>query len=127
MHRLKAFISSTWLDMRSERQAVEKVVDGMHGFEFVGMEHFGARQVDTRTMSLKELNGCHVYVGIIGHAYGGITELEYRRARDLDLPCLIFIKAAHPSRRKARLIGNVWMLSATTSDRRTLLRAVSHC
>lgn len=97
MQALRVFISSTWIDMQPERQAVQQMVHGLLGFRFVGMEHFGARPVSTRTMSLDEVRASEVYVAVIGHRYGeGITEDEYREAQRLKLPSLVFLKSGAP-------------------------------
>jgi hypothetical protein len=65
----------------------------MRETKFVGMEYFGSRHEDTRCASLDEVDRSQVYVGIFGGRYGsGITEAEYRRARDRELPCLIYFK-----------------------------------
>jgi tetratricopeptide (TPR) repeat protein len=89
----KIFISSTWRDLQPERKAVEAVVHRLRDTEFVGMEYFGSRPETTLRASLGEVDRSHVYVGIFGARYGsGITEQEYRRARGLDLPCLIYFK-----------------------------------
>ncbi len=43
--------------------------------------------------SLMEVERCDIYVGIFAHRYGsGITEAEYRRARERNIPCLIYFK-----------------------------------
>jgi predicted transcriptional regulator len=50
---------------------------------------------------LKEVAASNVYVGIFAERYGyvdpdtglSMTELEYRQARECNLPCLIYIKA----------------------------------
>ncbi|MDT7780265.1 MAG: hypothetical protein QOC99_2777, partial [Acidobacteriota bacterium] len=47
----------------------------------------------TRRASLDEVDRSRVYVGIFAARYGsGITEDEYRRARELNLPCFIYFK-----------------------------------
>jgi tetratricopeptide (TPR) repeat protein len=87
------FVSSTWEDLRPEREAVKEVVLSMKETQFVGMEHFGGRDETTRSASLEEVDDSRVYVGIFGARYGsGITEDEYRRARELGLPCFIYFK-----------------------------------
>lgn len=89
----KIFISSTWRDLQPERKAVEAVVHRLRETEFVGMEYFGSRPETTLRASLDEVDRSQVYVGIFGARYGsGITEQEYRRARALGLPCLIYFK-----------------------------------
>jgi hypothetical protein len=87
------FVSSTWLDLQPERQAVETVLQRMRETRFVGMEYFGSRDETTRQASLDEVGRSQVYVGIFGGRYGsGITEDEYRRARELDLSCFPYFK-----------------------------------
>ena len=90
---VQVFVSSTWLDLQPERQAVEVALQRLHETKFVGMEYFGSRDETTRRTSLDEVDRSHVYVGIIAERYGsGITEDEYRRARELNLPCFVYFK-----------------------------------
>ncbi|HWS88156.1 MAG TPA: tetratricopeptide repeat protein [Pyrinomonadaceae bacterium] len=87
------FISSTWLDLRPEREAVERALQRLRETKFVGMEYFGSRDETTRRSSLDEVDRSRVYVGIFAARYGsGITEEEYRRARSRGLPCLVYFK-----------------------------------
>ena len=89
----QVFVSSTWLDLQPERQAVEAALQRLHETKFVGMEYFGSRDEATRQTSLDEVDRSRVYVGIIAGRYGsGITEDEYRRARELNLPCFVYFK-----------------------------------
>src|SRR5579864_4067287 len=93
---LRVFVSSTWLDLRPEREAVEHILERLAGTKFVGMEYFGSRDETTSEVSLAEVDNCSLYIGIIGGRYGsGITEREYRRARARNLPCLIYSKSEH--------------------------------
>jgi hypothetical protein len=90
---VQVFVSSTWLDLQPERQAVEAALQRLHETKFVGMEYFGSRDETTRRTSLDEVDRSRVYVGIIAGRYGsGITEDEYRRARELNLPCFVYLK-----------------------------------
>ena len=87
------FISSTWLDLQPERKAVEAVLQRMRETKYAGMEYFGSRDENTRGTSLAEVDRSRVYVGIFGGRYGsGITEAEYRQARERKLPCFIYLK-----------------------------------
>jgi hypothetical protein len=89
----RIFVSSTWLDLQPERQAVENAINRMSGGKFIGMEYFGSRPETNEGASLDEVDRADIYVGIIGGRYGsGITEKEYRRARERDLPCFIYFK-----------------------------------
>ncbi|UFP96437.1 DUF4062 domain-containing protein [Gloeobacter morelensis] len=90
---VRVFVSSTWLDLQPERQAIEQTLQRFHETKFNGMEHFGSRDETTRAASLSEVDKSDLYVGVIGSRYGsGITEAEYRRARERRLPCFIYCK-----------------------------------
>jgi tetratricopeptide (TPR) repeat protein len=90
----KVFISSTWLDLQAERAAVEQAIRRMREPGFNGMEYFGSRDDTPREVSLAEVDRSDIYVGIFAARYGsGITEAEYRRARERGLPCFIYFKA----------------------------------
>lgn len=89
----RVFLSSTWLDLESEREAVEKALYRMQDTAFAGMEYFGSRPETPKDVSLAEVDRSDVYIGIFAHRYGsGITEAEYRRARYRDIPCLVYLK-----------------------------------
>jgi hypothetical protein len=112
---VRVFISSTWLDLRPEREAVREVLMRMRETKYVGMEYFGSRDEDTERASLVEVEQAHVYLGIFAGRYGsGITEAEYRHARKLNIPCFIYVKeeaATAPewretdAEKKARLVA----------------------
>jgi hypothetical protein len=90
----KVFVSSTWLDLQPERKAVETAIRRMTTPAFVGMEYFGSRDETTQQASLDEVDRSDIYIGIFAARYGsGITEAEYRRARERNLPCFIYFKA----------------------------------
>jgi hypothetical protein len=75
------------------------------------MEYFGARDASPRVASLGEVDGSDIYVGVLGTRYGsGITEAEYRRAQELGLPCLFYVKV--PSNHMAAPSGNEKQLDA---------------
>ncbi len=87
------FVSSSWLDLEAERKAVREVLERMRQTKFLGMECFGSRSENTRQASIEEVERSQVYIGVLAGRYGsGITEDEYRRARDLDLKCFIYTK-----------------------------------
>ena len=57
------------------------------------MEYFGSRDESTHRATVDEVDRSQVYVGIFGGRYGsGITEAEYRRARERGLPCFLYFK-----------------------------------
>jgi len=95
----RVFVSSTSADLKAEREAVERAIHQMREVEFTGMEYFGSRPDKPKEVCLSEVSQCQVYVGIFGARYGSIepesgksfTELEYRRAREIGIPCLIYL------------------------------------
>ncbi len=109
---LNIFVSSTWIDLQPERKAAEIALQRMRETKFVGMEYFGSRDETTQRASLDEVNRSQVYVGIFGERYGsGITEDEYRRARELKLPCFIYTK-------DEKTIPAEWLEKDATKDAR---------
>ncbi len=87
------FVSSTWLDLKPERRAVLDALQRIRETKYNGMEHFGSRDETTARVSVDEVDRSQLYLGIFGGRYGsGITEKEYRRARELNLTCLIYFK-----------------------------------
>ncbi len=91
--QVRIFISSTWQDLQPEREAVERALHRMQDTSFTSMQYFGSRHDTPEQFSLMELERCNIYVGIFAHRYGsGITEKEYRRARQRNIPCLIYFK-----------------------------------
>jgi len=90
---IRIFISSTWQDLQPEREAVERALHRMQDTSFVSMQHFGSRPDTPERVSLAEVDRSDIYVGIFAHRYGsGIAEAEYRRAKEHNLPCLIYFK-----------------------------------
>ncbi|MCA9999129.1 MAG: AAA-like domain-containing protein, partial [Anaerolineales bacterium] len=90
----RIFISSTWVDLKPEREAVEKALHRMQSTAFAGMEYFGSRPETPKQISLDGVDSSDIYIGIFAHRYGsGITEDEYRRAQAKGLPCLIYLKS----------------------------------
>ena len=90
---ITVFVSSTWKDLQPERKAVEKAIHRIREIRFNSMEYFGSRANASRDVSLDEVDQSDFYIGIFGERYGsGITEDEYRRAREQDLPCHIYFK-----------------------------------
>jgi len=102
---IRVFISSTWRDLQKEREAVEAALHRMKSTAFSGMEYFGSRPETPKEVCLTEVARSHVYIGIFAHRYGSLdketglsmTELEYRKAQECDIPCLIYLmdKSVH--------------------------------
>lgn len=93
------FISSTFEDLREERAAVQKAVLQL-GCLPIGMELFPSADDDAWGYIKGEIERCDYYVLIVGNRYGSVdpdgvsfTEREYRLARQLNKPCVVFVRS----------------------------------
>jgi hypothetical protein len=90
---VRIFVSSTWNDLQPERRIVEDAINRMSGAKFTSLEFFGSSTETAEHARLDEVDRADLYLGIIGGRYGsGVVEAEYRRARERDLPCIIYFK-----------------------------------
>ncbi|MFI7601507.1 DUF4062 domain-containing protein [Actinoplanes sp. NPDC049681] len=100
---LGVVVSSTFRFLQQHRAVLIKAVEGQ-GLHAVAMEQDAALPATTVVdASLQKVRDAAAYVGIVSHRYGEIpesernperlslTELEFREARRLDRPMLIFI------------------------------------
>lgn len=95
---MKVFVSSTFVDLRLHRKAVEEVLNRVQA-QFQGMEYFGARPFEPKRACFSELRESSVFVGIYAHRYGhipkgeatSITEQEFDFAQRLNLPCYCYV------------------------------------
>ncbi|MFL6255281.1 MAG: DUF4062 domain-containing protein [Pyrinomonadaceae bacterium] len=97
-------VSSTARDLPAHRK---EVLDAClrQGMFPVMMEHLPAADADAIEESLRMVDGADFYLGVFAHRYGyvpegrdvSITELEYERAVERDIPRLVFlIDKSHP-------------------------------
>jgi WD40 repeat protein len=103
----RIYLSSTFSDLESYRQTVINTLRRMN-HDVVCMENYGASDQRPLHKCLRDVEDCEIYVGIFAWRYGfvpthdnpagrSITELEYRRARELNKACLIFlVDPKHP-------------------------------
>lgn len=90
---LNVFVSSTWHDLKPEREAVKEALNRLRSTKFIGMEYFDSSDKSPLHVALEWVRASDIYVGIIAGRYGsGITEKEYRMARRKRKPCFIFLK-----------------------------------
>ena len=101
---LGVMVCSTFKDLKEHRAALMKAIEAQ-GFYPEAMEHDAARPDGTVVdSSLQKVRDAAAYIGVISHKYGQIpesadsnpdgfslTELEFREARRLGRPILIFI------------------------------------
>lgn len=96
----RVYVSSTFADLQDYRQAARHILQ-QYGHQDVAMETYGADERRPLEKCLDDVASCDVYVGILAWRYGyvpdgqpeSITVLEYRQAKALDKPCLIFLLA----------------------------------
>lgn len=100
--RIDVMISSTSKDLQDHRDEAKEAVLRMGMFP-LRMEDLRASNEDAISASLRLVDEAEIFVGIYAYRYGfqpddlrnpdklSITEMEYRRAVERDIPRLIFI------------------------------------
>ena len=99
IRKFSIFISSTYEDLKKERQALIDVALE-NNFIPVGMEQFHAAPISQWNVITKMIDECDFYLLVIGGRYGSIdeetgisyTEKEYKYAKTKGLPVLVLIK-----------------------------------
>lgn len=97
----RVYVSSTFQDLKDCRARVNKALRKI-GHEDVAMEYYVAGSGRPVEKCLADVAGCDLYVGLFAWRYGyvpaednpeglSVTEMEYREARRLGKPCLIFL------------------------------------
>ncbi|HYC88997.1 MAG TPA: DUF4062 domain-containing protein [Thermoanaerobaculia bacterium] len=94
----KAYVSSTFDDLR-EHRAIVQVVLRRFGYEVEAMESYVAADERPLDRCLADVSACDLYVGIFAWRYGfvpdgetrSITELEYQRAVETKKPRILFV------------------------------------
>jgi hypothetical protein len=94
----KIYVSSTYNDLKDYREQVRTSLRQM-GHEDIAMEYYTAGEKRPVDKCLDDVAAADIYVGIFAWRYGyipdghdqSITEQEYRKAIELNKPCLIFI------------------------------------
>ncbi len=100
MEQIRIFISGTQDDMTSERDAVEQAVNSTILATGIRAETTLSQPKPPQAWIEEQIDKCNVYVGIYSHRYGWIipkenisaTEFEYKLARKLGKPILIWIR-----------------------------------
>jgi len=100
----RVYISSTVVDLKTERQAVtEWLVEANHQ----PVHSYRPNSETVRESCLDDIDGCDLYVLILGHRYGfqpeednaeklSITHLEFRRAEQSGIPRIALLRTSIP-------------------------------
>lgn len=121
--KLSIFVSSVQKELEDERLIVQNLVNtdpflSAHCIPFL-YEYEPASPEKALEGCLNALDGCQVYLLIIGMQYGSlvgdlsITHIEYRRAKEKGFPILAFIKEERSAKREQ---GTDDFLSELDSD-----------
>ncbi|MEQ1903752.1 MAG: DUF4062 domain-containing protein [Pirellulaceae bacterium] len=99
----QVMVSSTFIDLKDLRRIMFDEIN-RYDMRAEGMEHDGARLVDSLASSLEMVLNSAGYVCVIGQRYGGVpecpkqnpdnlsvTELEFNAAQARGLPILLFV------------------------------------
>src|SRR5215471_9136859 len=102
----KVYVSSTFADLRPERQAV---LDWLRLARHQAVDSYLPSSDTVRDSCLDDVAECDLYVLILGHRYGSrpagdnpgsgelsITQLEFRRAGECDIPRVALLRTSIP-------------------------------
>jgi tetratricopeptide (TPR) repeat protein len=97
--QIRVMISSTVRDLPQHREKVMDACMRLGVFYPDMMEHLTAADANALHISLEIVDRADVYIGIIGFRYGyvpdgkviSVTEAEYNRAKEREIPRLIFL------------------------------------
>lgn len=102
---LRVFFSRVSRELGAPTTRVAQAIDKMPGFEAVLMDSFAADSDPAELFCAAQISGADVFVLVVGHCAGAFppesastyTMLEYRAARDADLPIFVFMYSdGHP-------------------------------
>jgi uncharacterized protein DUF4062 len=95
--RYQVFVSSTYEDLKEERQAVIQALLELNCIP-AGMELFPAADDDQQTLIKKVIDDCDYYLVVVGGRYGALspsgisyTRMEYEYAVSIGKPAIGFI------------------------------------
>jgi hypothetical protein len=100
----RVYVSSTVADLKQERQAV---IDWLVAAGHQPVHSYWPSSESVRDSCLDDIDGCDLYVLILGHRYGAlppkdnpeglsITHLEFRRAGQLGIPRIALLRTSIP-------------------------------
>lgn len=108
------FISSTYTDLKIERNIAIETIETLDSAKAIAMERFTASPNPPKEVCLPKLRMCDAVVLIFGFELGSedneenlsITEIEYNEAKKLKFPVFVFIKKNSEGKWKSNEINN---------------------
>lgn len=104
---MKVFVSSVVKGFEPYRKAARRGIESIDA-EPVMSEDFGARPYSSERACLTEIDGSDVFVLLLGERYGyetdagiSVTQQEFRYAKDIGLPILVFVQDISMEERQA--------------------------
>jgi predicted NACHT family NTPase len=88
------------IELRDVRELVGRALEDRGIHAWVYEEQAGARPETAEETSLNNVEDTDIYIGLFGVRYGAVTVQEYRRARELNKPCFIYIRDKGVQREK---------------------------
>lgn len=130
----RIFLSSTFSDLQNYREAAYRALRLLR-HDVVAMEDYVATDLRPIEKCLLDVAQADLYVGIIAWRYGyipsegnpnslSITEIEYRKAKEIGIPCLIFLlnkEAPWPPKYMDQLSGSSETGARVDAFRRALM------
>lgn len=89
---LSLFISSKMQELADERRTIQRALKEYKMYGWLWEEDAGAQPEPIRSIYLKEVEACDIYIGLFWLGYGPDTIEEYKHARTHNKPCLIYEK-----------------------------------
>ena len=104
--RFQVFVSSTFEDLKEERDAVMRALESLHAIP-AGMELFPAANEDAWAHIQRVIRDSDYYIVIIGGKYGTVhssgrsyTELEFDYAQQCGIPVMAFLADLQERKRR---------------------------
>jgi NACHT-associated inactive Restriction Endonuclease 1/NACHT domain/Pentapeptide repeats (8 copies)/Domain of unknown function (DUF4062)/WD domain, G-beta repeat len=97
-HQLRVFIGSAMTELRDVRDVVKETLERRGISAFVYENDAGAQPETVVETSLRELRDADVCAAIFWKHYPKVTTQEFKEARSLGKPCLVYIRDKDASR-----------------------------
>lgn len=90
--QVQAFVSSRMKELRDERRAVKRALEGMSVLAWVYEDDAEAQEGSPHDTYSEALRSSDLLIGLYGEGYGRYTEEEYELAHDHGIECKLYFK-----------------------------------